>query len=434
MESAPIYVHKLQQKTDYLLLTDRLIFTVNTDLNQLSIISTQLSECRLEGDSEFNQESLIAQFTLARHNEKILNLFKITDFTLGRERRRKDDGKSETKPNNILPKTVDELLIRRVKVDACVVVTNFGVYKLLIKCSPVNKFISLVVDESNLERAEKLAVVFGLNLQKLFESCGDLSVANGYYHQGLILYKQAKIHILKRVLKLAVTADCKSLLKFIHLCLSASRVDMSIGTKIHLGNLAVMAYTELVLRYSGISRIIHTKDFMNFLCFEEYYDQVLAVNVACQAGHWKILNLLAKARGLQPETVAAFGQILQTSRVPRNTEYDFLMALSEPSLLQSMLLQPANCQVILNYVKDNVNHFPLSILQRFALQLDPSQPVALPLVLMMLNGRKEGSNLDCMLDSIDFEPSPQVSSAVKEIVEAFIFVLLAIIDKTENFR
>lgn len=51
IESAPLYVHKLNTKTSYLLLTNRLIYSVNDEQNILSIISTQLSECRLDGDS-----------------------------------------------------------------------------------------------------------------------------------------------------------------------------------------------------------------------------------------------------------------------------------------------------------------------------------------------------------------------------------------------
>lgn len=130
------------------------------------------------------------------------------------------------------------------------------------RSSPINSFINLVVDNWKLDVAERVALVFGLNFQKLLETCGDFLIANGSYHQGLILYKQAKIHILKRVLKLAVTADCRALLKFVNLCLSASKVDMSIATKIHIGNLAVMAYTELILRYNGHRRVNYTKDFM----------------------------------------------------------------------------------------------------------------------------------------------------------------------------
>lgn len=120
----------------------------------------------------------------------------------------------------------------------------------------------MVNEEWNLERAEYLSIVFSLNLQQLLESCGDLLITNGTFHQGLILYKQAKTHLLKRVLKLAVTADCKALLKFVNLCLSASKVEMSMATKIHIGNLAVMAYTELVLRYGGHLRVVNKREFM----------------------------------------------------------------------------------------------------------------------------------------------------------------------------
>lgn len=99
-------------------------------------------------------------------------------------------------------------------------------------------------------------------MQELLEKCGDLLISEGSYHHGLILYKQAKVHLLKRVLKLAICGDSRALLKFINLCLSASKVDMSSATKIHMGNLAVMAYTELILRHNGNLRTTTTKDFM----------------------------------------------------------------------------------------------------------------------------------------------------------------------------
>lgn len=129
-------------------------------------------------------------------------------------------------------------------------------------CSPIQKFVQYVTEENDMEKAEKLAYIFSLNLQQLLECCGDLMLSRRSYHTGIILYKQAKVHLLKRVLKLAITSDCKTLLKFVHICLSASKVDMSMATKIHIGNLAVMAYTELILRHGGSSRINNTKDFM----------------------------------------------------------------------------------------------------------------------------------------------------------------------------
>lgn len=120
----------------------------------------------------------------------------------------------------------------------------------------------MVTVQNDFEKAERLSHIFSLNLQQLLESCGDLMISRGAFHSGIILYKQAKVHILKRVLKLAISADCRTLLKFVHLCLSASRVDMSMATKIHIGNLAVLAYTELILRHGGPARLTNTKDFM----------------------------------------------------------------------------------------------------------------------------------------------------------------------------
>lgn len=51
VESAPLYVHKLPQKTSTILLTDRLIYAVNEEFKMVSIISSHLSECRLEGEA-----------------------------------------------------------------------------------------------------------------------------------------------------------------------------------------------------------------------------------------------------------------------------------------------------------------------------------------------------------------------------------------------
>jgi hypothetical protein len=51
VESAPLFVHKLMMGTHSLLLTDKLIYTINDDGDVVSVVSTQLSECRMEGDA-----------------------------------------------------------------------------------------------------------------------------------------------------------------------------------------------------------------------------------------------------------------------------------------------------------------------------------------------------------------------------------------------
>lgn len=63
VECAPLYVYKLPDGTNNVLLTDRLIFATNDVENLVTIISSQLSECELEDQSVsiiklfMNQES-----------------------------------------------------------------------------------------------------------------------------------------------------------------------------------------------------------------------------------------------------------------------------------------------------------------------------------------------------------------------------------------
>ncbi|CAG9862070.1 unnamed protein product [Phyllotreta striolata] len=426
VESAPLYVYKLPQRTSSVLLTDRLIYTVHDESKSISVISSQLCECRLEGESEFNSEAVVAQFYL--ETGKILKLFKLSDLTTVRSKKRDDHKRDKFFE---LPSCVDDLNLQKPRIDTCVVVTDSSVYKIRVSCSPTKKFVDYVTEEHDLEKAERLSNIFGLNIQQLLECCGDLLISRGSYHSGIIFYKEAKVHLLKRVLKLAVSADCRTLLKFIHLCLSASKVDMSIATKIHIGNLAVMAYTELILRYGGHQRVSNTKDFMNFLSFEEYYDQILAVNVACQAGHWNIVMLLAKSRGLQPEVVTALGQILQSARAPKPTERDFLYCISEPCLTQSLLIFGQCSQHIFQYVRENVDVFPVEILRRLAVQLDPSQPSAVSLVSRLFQTSKYSSSLDTTIESVDFENPDRTVVTVKDLIDTFLIVLVHLVWKTE---
>lgn len=426
MDTNPLYTHRLLPQTDELLLTDKLIFAINSERNAISVISAHLSECRLEGDSEFNEDALIAQFHLDK--EKILHIFKLADFSSTRLKKCKEERKDTFFE---MPKTVNDLKIRRPRVDTCVIITNKAVYKIHLSVSPVHQFVNFVTEENNLDKAENIATIFGLNLQQLLENCGDLLLSRGSFHSGIILYKHAKLHLLKRVLKLAISADCRTLLKFVHLCLSSSKVDMSVVTKIHIGNVAVMAYTELILRYGGSQRLNNTRDFMNFLRHEEFYDQILAVNVACQAAQWNIVSLLAKFRGLQPEVVTAFGQILQSARAPRPNDIDFTYSLSEPCLTQSLLTTPKSSQIILRYIKKNLKHFPTEILKRFANQLDPSQPCALPLIGRRFQSCKSTISLDSTIESVDSRVNGDFN-VVNEFIETFVLVLVQLLAKNED--
>lgn len=168
------------------------------------------------------------------------------------------------------------------------------------------------------------------------------------------------------------------------------------------------------------------------MCFEEYYDQVLAVNVACQAGLWSIVTVLAKSRGLQIEVVAALCQLLQTNRAPTFNNDDFTLALSEPSLTPSFLIYPIYSQIILNYIRSNVDSFSSDVLRRLLIQLDPSQPSVLPFVSRLFQHNRKYSSLDSTVESTDFENPDRSVAIVKELIETFIYVLITFVSKTSD--
>lgn len=172
--------------------------------------------------------------------------------------------------------------------------------------------------------------------------------------------------------------------------------------------------------------------FRQFLCHEEYYDQVLAVNVACQAGLWNVVTLLAKTRGLQLEVVSTLSQILQTTRAPRFNDDEFLITLSEPSLTQSLILHSKACHVILNHIRNYYKNFSINVLRRFLIQLDPSQPTVLPIMNSLSKRKLNSSSLDTTLDStIDFDNS-DLLVVMKDFIETFILLLVEVVNLTEE--
>lgn len=150
VDTAPLYVHKLCGEVHSVLLTDSLIFILDQDLNSFRILSAQYSESRLEGDNvsnvfllkyvsfefiifkEYNPLASVAKFNIGNAKEKILKIYKLSDINLGKEKRSKEDKKDKGKTYT-MPKKVEELNVRKPKVDTCVIITNKAVYKVVLR-------------------------------------------------------------------------------------------------------------------------------------------------------------------------------------------------------------------------------------------------------------------------------------------------------------
>jgi hypothetical protein len=61
------------------------------------------------------------------------------------------------------------------------------------RLSPAEVFMDLALTYQAIEKAEKLALVFGLNLQQLLEVAGDLKLSAKEFPQAIALYKVSKV-------------------------------------------------------------------------------------------------------------------------------------------------------------------------------------------------------------------------------------------------
>ncbi|XP_021913956.1 uncharacterized protein LOC110827029 isoform X3 [Zootermopsis nevadensis] len=483
LDVVPLYVYKLAQQCRDVLVTDRFLYVTDIDGKNLSVVSCQLSECRIGGDSAFNPDSVIETFEMKGTSEKILSLYKQSYFNedikklAGVSSKQssvagnkdsspqvsfnvKSRGSSREKEKNpslqapfCLPKCVKELKLDIPSIDTCVIVTTTGVYELTLRVSPVEIFMDLVLKHQAIEKAERLALVFGLNLQQLLESAGDLKLSAKEFPQAIALYKLSRCRHLKSVLKFAAAGHAAELLSYITLLFSTSGLDLTTSERIHLSNLAVMSHTEQVLR-ATTGRVMLLKQFLKFLRENLYYDEVLAVNVAGQTGLWEVLQFLACFRGLHPEVldiltkiVRSLGEGLVKALENKITTFKHLPALdsslwlcvSDPSLLQSLLSKPQQARIHLQFVRTCLPHLEQFALQRLAALYDPSSPQLRPTLRRMfkIGRRREHSSgsfgsYSAQMDSLDFLDSvDEIFVPGEDIVQMFLLVLLYLAKKSQ---
>jgi len=148
-----------------------------------------------------------------------------------------------------------------------------------------------LVLKNELQKAGKLAMVFGLNGQYLLEYAGDLFLSNKELTRAVAAYKMSKVDknliklfiaiicllitrinfftylysqckLLKSVLKFASIGQTSELLSCLTHCLLTPVTEMPIATRIHLSNLCVLAFIEMILRvWSEQSKAIY-KEFL----------------------------------------------------------------------------------------------------------------------------------------------------------------------------
>lgn len=76
---------------------------------------------------------MLAEFAFANTKEAILNIFKLSDTTVFNDSKDKDGNKRHRHGKlTVLPTSIEQLKLRKPKIDTCIVVTTKAVYKIVV--------------------------------------------------------------------------------------------------------------------------------------------------------------------------------------------------------------------------------------------------------------------------------------------------------------
>ncbi|KAK5645427.1 hypothetical protein RI129_006727 [Pyrocoelia pectoralis] len=125
-------------------------------------------------------------------------------------------------------------------------------------------------------------------------------------------------------------------------------------------------------------------------------------------------------------------QILQSVNKVEINNHDFLVTLTEPSLTPSLLIYPSCSHKIFYFIRCNVHKFPVDILQRLIIQLDPSQPSAYPVIKRLFQKRKFSTSIDSAIETYESDAFSNNNVSAKEFIETFIWVLVELVSRTDH--
>lgn len=286
---------------------------------------------------------------------------------------------------------------------AYVIVTTHHILLLRMAQNPVDLFLSFAM-QGQLGRADTMSQAFALEKARLLELAGDLRLVEGDFSMALGLYRQAGAKQLKTALKLAASGNVAELLSFLQLVFTSRQPDITQAERIHLSNLALMAYCQQSLLKPALSKDHFEARFLSFLTQNVWYEPGLAVRQAVETGHFHLLASLATVRGLeldvgrglalqlQQATGHSAAQLENYFQTLSNAERQGLLScLLLPDLLASLISEPATGRSLARALTTLLPCLSPSQLQTVLHASCPSRPDLQPLLHPVLHeGSAEG--------------------------------------------
>lgn len=124
---SPSYFHKMPNSCESFLIANQFFYVTDDQKHCLKIISRTLSEVKKSDKFEFNNQSIVAQFPFNGRDEVIHRI-----YIMGNDNSDPHPEKTGNKSFN-MAKSVNDLKINTPSVDACLIITSLGVYKVSLK-------------------------------------------------------------------------------------------------------------------------------------------------------------------------------------------------------------------------------------------------------------------------------------------------------------
>ncbi|XP_003698590.1 uncharacterized protein LOC100869963 [Apis florea] len=428
--TVPLSAHKVFESCRNVLLTQRFFFITDVSQRIMYVISDRLSETRRNDNGKFNPECIVGHFSLINSKEVIRAVYRAIDCTNNSPTILSE----EIKNKYTLPKGIKDIKIKLPHVDTCIIVTNHSVYKIVLRKSILSIFMELVLKNNELEKAAKLAIIFGINAQQLLEQAGDILLMNKEFPRAVACYKLSKCRIMKSMLKFASVGYTADLLRCLTHCLASPAIsELPVAPRIHLSNLCVLAFIERTLRISSQKSKAIYKEFLYFLSTNSFYDELLAVNIAGQTCLWEVLHHLATQKGLYGQMLDILMRTIHNFSISnfQPTPYGLLICISEPNLMQAMLIYPELARNHISFILDNLQNSQIFVLQRLVTLYDPTNPVIRPRVVRcrLRHRATSHSSQSSQCDSIDLMENDEADTLIEEIIETFLLILLTLICK-----
>ncbi|XP_043664622.1 uncharacterized protein LOC122627529 isoform X1 [Vespula pensylvanica] len=428
-DADPLSIHKVPESSENILLTHRLFFVTDATQYTLYVISDQMSEVNPNRDYKFNPGCIIDQFSFENSKEIIHAVYRFIDFANTTSEKLSHDLES----SYTLSSKMKDIKIETPYIETCIIVTNYAVYGVVLRKPLLSVFMELVLRRNELDKAGKLALIFGMNSQQLFEYVGDILLTNKEFPRAVASYKLSKCGLLKSILKFASAGHTSELLNSLTHCLISPAIsELSAATRIHLSNLCILAFIEMTLRAAPHQSKAIYKDFLYFLSTNSFYDELLAVNIAGQTCLWEVLHHLATQRCLYGQMLDVLMKTVHLFDASKSIPYGLLICLSEPNLMQAMLINPNLARKHISFIGSSISELQIFVLQRLITLYDPTNPIIRPrLVKCKARHRTTSySSQSSQCDSIDLaENNTEADTLVEEIVETFLLILLTLIHK-----